>query len=161
MFFILINPVYPWFSQFFQPHWNLNIYFVCSNTMCVSTCQVEFVFRELSFFNLLPRSWYLTMQCLKSYIHWKLVVFQQSIILMFFMSLFSVTITSASPLLVTLVVSYDTLIFKRCFLPLLRLGKIFKNQASAGLKAVDTIGNCQILAFTVGVSQHMHKITNL
>ena len=29
------------------------------------------------------------------------------------------------------------------------------------LKAVDTIGNCQRLAFTVGVSQHMHKISNL
>ena len=29
------------------------------------------------------------------------------------------------------------------------------------LKAVDTIGNYQRLAFTVGVSQHMHKITNL
>ena len=31
------------------------------------------------------------------------------------------------------------------------------------LKAVDTrpIGNCQRLAFTVGVSQHMHEITNL
>ena len=29
------------------------------------------------------------------------------------------------------------------------------------LKAVDNIGNCQRLAFTVGVSQHMHKITNL
>ena len=29
------------------------------------------------------------------------------------------------------------------------------------LKAVDTISNCQRLAFTVGVSQHMHKITNL
>ena len=29
------------------------------------------------------------------------------------------------------------------------------------LKAVDTIGNCQRLAFTVGVSQHMHKITHL
>ena len=28
-------------------------------------------------------------------------------------------------------------------------------------KAVDTIGNCQRLAFTVGVSQHMHKIKNL
>ena len=28
------------------------------------------------------------------------------------------------------------------------------------LKAVDTIGNCQ-LNFTVGVSQHMHKITNM
>ena len=29
------------------------------------------------------------------------------------------------------------------------------------LKAVVTIGNCQRLAFTDGVSQHMHKITNL
>ena len=29
------------------------------------------------------------------------------------------------------------------------------------LKAVDTIGNCQRQAFTVGVPQHMHKITNL
>ena len=29
------------------------------------------------------------------------------------------------------------------------------------LKTVDTIGNCQRLAFTVGVSQHMHKITHL
>ena len=29
------------------------------------------------------------------------------------------------------------------------------------LKTVDTIGNCQRLVFTVGVSQHMHKITNL
>jgi hypothetical protein len=29
------------------------------------------------------------------------------------------------------------------------------------LKAVDTIGICQRLAFTVCVSQHMHKITNL
>ena len=26
---------------------------------------------------------------------------------------------------------------------------------------LDTIGNCQRLAFTVGVSQHMHKITNM
>ena len=26
---------------------------------------------------------------------------------------------------------------------------------------LDTIGNCQRLVFTVGVSQHMHKITNL
>ena len=33
--------------------------------------------------------------------------------------------------------------------------------ASAGLKTVDTIGNCHRLDFTVGVSQHMHKITNL
>ena len=29
------------------------------------------------------------------------------------------------------------------------------------LKAVDTIGICQRLAFTVGVSQHKHKKTNL
>ena len=29
------------------------------------------------------------------------------------------------------------------------------------LKTVDTVGNCQRLVFTVGVSQHMHKITNL
>ena len=29
------------------------------------------------------------------------------------------------------------------------------------LKAVDTIGNCQKLVFTLGVSHHMHKITNL
>ena len=29
------------------------------------------------------------------------------------------------------------------------------------LKAVDTFGNCQRLASTVGVSQHMHEITNL
>ena len=29
------------------------------------------------------------------------------------------------------------------------------------LKTLDTIGNCQRLAFTVGVSQHMHKLTNL
>ena len=29
------------------------------------------------------------------------------------------------------------------------------------LKAVDTIGNCQRLAFTVGVSQHVHKTKNL
>ena len=29
------------------------------------------------------------------------------------------------------------------------------------LKAVDTPGNCQSLAFTLGVSHHMHKITNL
>ena len=29
------------------------------------------------------------------------------------------------------------------------------------LKAVDTIGNCQRLAFTVGVSQHKLKVTNL
>ena len=29
------------------------------------------------------------------------------------------------------------------------------------LKTLDTIGSCQRLAFTVCVSQHMHKITNL
>ena len=29
------------------------------------------------------------------------------------------------------------------------------------LKTLDTIGNCQRLVFAVGVSRHMHKITNL
>ena len=29
------------------------------------------------------------------------------------------------------------------------------------LKAVDTIGNCQRPVFSLGVSQHKHKITNL
>ena len=29
------------------------------------------------------------------------------------------------------------------------------------LKTVDTIGNCQRPVFSLGVSQHMHKITNL
>ena len=41
---------------------------------------------------------------------------------------------------------------------------IFPQESLVGLfvlKAVDTIGNCQRLAFTVSVSQHMHKITNL
>ena len=28
------------------------------------------------------------------------------------------------------------------------------------LKAMDTIGNCQRLAFTANVSQHMHNIKN-
>ena len=36
-----------------------------------------------------------------------------------------------------------------------------RSKALVPLKAVDTIGNCQRLVFTVGVSQHMHKITNL
>ena len=36
-----------------------------------------------------------------------------------------------------------------------------KNITFHELKTVDTIGNCQRLAFTVGVSQHMHKTTNL
>ena len=40
-------------------------------------------------------------------------------------------------------------------------GIVYKCTKYALLKAVDTIGNCQRLAFTVGVSQHMHKITNL
>ena len=31
----------------------------------------------------------------------------------------------------------------------------------ASLKTLDTIGSCQRLVFKVGVSQHMHKITNL
>ena len=38
---------------------------------------------------------------------------------------------------------------------------LFLQADNVRLKAVDTIGNCQRLAFTVGVSQHMHKITNL
>ena len=29
------------------------------------------------------------------------------------------------------------------------------------LKAVDTTGDCQRIVLTVGVSQHMHNITNL
>ena len=33
-----------------------------------------------------------------------------------------------------------------------------KNKA---LNAVDTVGNCQRQVFSLGVSQHMHKITNL
>ena len=35
------------------------------------------------------------------------------------------------------------------------------NEIKLSLKAVDTIGNCWRLAFTVGVSQHMHKIRKL
>ena len=35
------------------------------------------------------------------------------------------------------------------------------SHVKGALKAVDTIGNCQRLASTVGVSQRMHKITNL
>ena len=31
----------------------------------------------------------------------------------------------------------------------------------APLKTLDTIGKCQRLAFSLAVSQHMHKITNL
>ena len=34
-------------------------------------------------------------------------------------------------------------------------------QTNIHLNTLDTIGNCQRLAFTVSVSQHMHKITNL
>ena len=37
----------------------------------------------------------------------------------------------------------------------------FSVNGTVRLKAVDTIGNCQRLTFTVCVSQHMHKITNL
>ena len=45
----------------------------------------------------------------------------------------------------------------------LSVKKLFKSfeELFDRLKAVDTIGNRQRLAFTVGVSQHMHKITNL
>ena len=38
---------------------------------------------------------------------------------------------------------------------------MFTRDEINSLHAVDTIGNCQRLAFTVGVSQHKHKITNL
>ena len=38
---------------------------------------------------------------------------------------------------------------------------VWTEQVCAQLKTLDTIGNCQKLAFTVGVPQHMHKITNL
>ena len=38
---------------------------------------------------------------------------------------------------------------------------IFWQSLGLVLKAVDTIGNCQRLDCSVGVSQHMHKITNL
>ena len=34
-------------------------------------------------------------------------------------------------------------------------------ESGQSLKTMDTIGNCQRLVFTLGVSQHMHKITNL
>ena len=35
----------------------------------------------------------------------------------------------------------------------------FMSKICVPLKTMDTIGNCQRLAFTVGVSQHMHKKT--
>ena len=35
------------------------------------------------------------------------------------------------------------------------------NDIGVILKTVDTIGNCQRPVFSLGVSQHMHKITNL
>ena len=35
------------------------------------------------------------------------------------------------------------------------------NFKSTLLKTVDTIGNSQRLVFSLGVSQHMHKLTNL
>ena len=41
------------------------------------------------------------------------------------------------------------------------LCKLINLNINLPLKAVDTVGNCQRLAFTVGASQHMHKITNL
>ena len=43
-----------------------------------------------------------------------------------------------------------------CSLILEELPKLYP-----ALKAVDTIGNCQRPLFSLGVSQHMHKITNL
>ena len=36
-----------------------------------------------------------------------------------------------------------------------------KDQWPPDLKALDTIGNCQRPVFSLGASQHMHKITNL
>ena len=42
------------------------------------------------------------------------------------------------------------------------IGTIYKTSTMAkvvGLKPVDTIGNCQRPVFSLGVSQHMHKIT--
>ena len=35
------------------------------------------------------------------------------------------------------------------------------SQEDLKLKTLDTIGNCKRLVFSLGVSQHMHKITNL
>ena len=35
------------------------------------------------------------------------------------------------------------------------------SRASTCLKTLETIGNCQRPVFSLGVSQHMHKITNL
>ena len=63
----------------------------------------------------------------------------------------------------------DVLLFYRV-VPLLTQGDNYKRQAAIkqslpykliGLKTVDTISRRQRLAFTVSVSQHMHKITNL
>ena len=55
--------------------------------------------------------------------------------------------------------SSPLLVDKLCFM----LTNIWSNYqtCTVPLKAVDTIGNFQRLAFTVGVSQHMPKITNL
>ena len=47
-----------------------------------------------------------------------------------------------------------SVIFYVCFFNL-KIGFFFS------LKTLDTIGNCQRLVFTFGVSEHMHKITNL
>ena len=56
-------------------------------------------------------------------------------------------------------VAYDRTLFQINQLKALdTFGNYSKNILA--LKAVDTIGNCQRLAFTVGVSQHMHKKTN-
>ena len=41
------------------------------------------------------------------------------------------------------------------------MNKEFKRDAVCGLKTLDTIGNCQRPVFSRGVSQHIHKITNL
>ena len=42
----------------------------------------------------------------------------------------------------------------------MKVGKIL-DQYFGGLKTLDTFGNCQRPVFSLGVSQYMHKITNL
>ena len=52
--------------------------------------------------------------------------------------------------------------FPMCFFPLCVIKiSLYRPFPGCILKTLDTICNCQRLAFTVVVSQHMHKITNL
>ena len=44
---------------------------------------------------------------------------------------------------------------------LLKLQAYDKDHGQRRLKTLDTIGNCQRPVYSLGVSQHMHKITNL